>query len=116
MELIIIAGVAFWAGWFFRGIVLLARFSDNPQHFIDILERIKKVNEDMKRETVEDTTGTELSIERHGDVLYAFVKDTNQFIAQGNDLTSVLNEANKRYPNRRFFGNISKDNPAKELV
>jgi spore cortex formation protein SpoVR/YcgB (stage V sporulation) len=116
MELLIIAGIAFWAGWFFRGAVLLARFSDNPEHFIDILEKIKKVNEEIKQETVEKKLGTELSIERHGEMLYAFIKGTDQFVAQGTDIDSVLAEAKKRFPGRKFFGIIPHGESAKEIV
>ena len=113
---LVIVAVAMWAGWHLRGITLLARFSSDPQHFINILQQIKKINEQEASEKTVDQNGTELAIERHGDMMYAFVKDTNQFIAQGANLQAVLDEAKKRYPNRKFFGNISKDNPAKELV
>lgn len=113
---LVIVVIAMWAGWHLRGIILLARFSSDPQHFINILQQIKKINEQETKEETSDSSGTELAIERHGDMLYAFIKDTDQFVAQGPSLAEVLNEAEKRYPNRKFFGNISKDNPAKELV
>lgn len=116
LTLIIVAAFAFWIGWSIRGIVLLARFGTDPEHFIDILKKIKEINDEEARAAQQDKLGTELAIERHGEMLYAFVKETNQFIAQGKDLNVLLDEAKKRFPNRKFFGVIEKDNPAKELA
>lgn len=112
---IIVAIVAMWVGWHVRGIVFMAIISEEPERMIDILKQIKNINEKEHRgEPL--TEGTELEIERVGNMLYAYVKDTNQFVAQAPDLKSLLDEAHKRFPTRKFFGEIAKDNPAKELA
>lgn len=116
LTIAVIAVIAMYIGWHLRGITLLAKFGSDPQHFIDILQKIKEINDQEAKDTVESSTGTELAIERHGTMLYAFVKETNQFIAQGNNLTALLDEAKKRYPNRKFFGTIPDGDSAKELV
>jgi len=108
--------IAMWAGWHFRGIVILAKFSTDPDHFINILKQIKELNEKERKEVVDEKVGTELAIERHGNTLYAFAKDNDQFIAQGPSLDALLEDAKKRFPNRKFFGVIAKDDPAKELA
>jgi len=113
---IVIVAISVWAGWHFRGITLLARFANDPDHFIKLLEQIKEINKKEKTDQDEQSSGTELKIERHGDVLYAFIKDTDQFVAQGPDLSSVIEQAQKRFPGRKFFGLIPHGDPAKELV
>jgi hypothetical protein len=109
--------LAFYLGWVLRGVVVLSNLSEDPDRIIKILEKIKKINEEGQATTNStNASGTELRIERVGDILYAYSKDDNQFVAQGTDLASVLESAKKRFPGTVFFGNISKDNSAKELV
>ena len=115
LTIALIVAVALWVGWHLRGITLLSRFGSDPQHFIDILEKIKEINQ-LEAEGKLVTDGTELSVERVGNVLYAYSKDSGQFIAQGPDLTTLLNEAHARFPDRKFFGEIKVDNPAKEIA
>lgn len=104
----------FYFGWWARGLLMKSRFSEDPDHFINILQKIKEINELEQLELKKE--GTELSIERVGNTLYAYVKDTGQFIAQGPSLEELLNSAQDRFPDRKFFGKIDKDNPAKELA
>lgn len=118
MELIlyiVLGSVAFWLGWHARGIIFLANIAQNPEKVIKMLEEIKRINDSDIKEVV-GNKGTELSIEKVGNDLYAYAKDTNQFVAQGSDLKSLLESAHKRFPGRVFFGNIPEDNPAKDLV
>lgn len=116
ITVLVIGFFAFWVGWVARGVIMLARFGTDPEHFIEILKKIKEINDQEKTEKKETSIGTELAIERHGDMLYAFAKESDQFIAQGTNLDALLEEAKKRFPDRKFFGKISKDDPAKELV
>ena len=116
ISLTLIAGFVFWLGWKLRGILLMVKIGSNPEYFMDVLKQIKKLNDEEAMEKAVETTGTELEIERHGDMLYAFAKETNQFIAQAPDLDKLLDEAKKRFPDRKFFGVIDADNPAKELA
>jgi hypothetical protein len=126
MEYILIAGaiyLAFKAGVIWHRHYFAFLIAQHPEHLDRLLKlakegkleaiQLSQVSEEV--ETQEDT-GTELAIERVGDVLYAYAKETGQFIAQGASLTILLAEAEKRFPNRKFFGNITKDNPAKELA
>ena len=111
----VIAAVAFIIGWNLRGVVILANLAKDPQKFIKMLNQIEKINEaEANGEEIPD--GTELTIERVGNTLYAYAKETNQFIAQGPDLSSVIEEAQKRFPGKKFFGLIPHGDPAKELV
>ena len=111
---VVVAVSAYWVGWHVRAISILTNLAKNPDHFIKLLEQIKEINDEELAD--QDKSGTELFIERVGNTLYAYAKDTNQFVAQAPDLKTLLEEAHKRYPNKTFFGTISKDNPAKELA
>lgn len=109
--------VMFWMGWVLRGIVILARMSSKPEEMIDILNKIRRINEG--KDTEEDVSakdGIEIRIERVGDMLYAYAKENDEFIAQGPNMTTLLEVAAERFPQRRFFGVIEKDNPAKEIA
>jgi hypothetical protein len=61
-------------------------------------------------------TGTEMSIERVGNMLYAYAKDTGQFLAQAPTLPELIKNTELRYPGKKFFGTIAKDDSAKELA
>lgn len=118
--LIIVAVVAFVLGWNLRGVIIMARLASNPEAMMEVLRKIKEINDAQSQEeldaVVNRNEATELAIERVNNYLYAYTKDTNQFIAQGPDLKALLEEAHKRFPNKVFFGEIAKDNPAKELA
>lgn len=105
MDFITIAGIALagaWIGWWARGATLLTRMSSDPDYFISLLKEIKKINEQQDKEQVVEKEGTQLEIEKHGDMLYAFIKETDQFVAQGSTLDCIMAEAAKRFPNRKF--------------
>lgn len=108
--------VAFWLGKRYAHAKFLYNLSEHPERTIEALRKIKEINDREANETGNAKTGTELAIERHGNVLYAFTKETNQFIAQGNTLSALLDEANKRYPDRKFFGTIPDGDSAKDLA
>jgi hypothetical protein len=122
-EIIIIVAVAavvgYFVGYHMRAIMLIKGMSEDPDHFIRLLEQVKKINtehdEEMAKLT-ESVEGTELTIEHVGNMFYAYTKDTKQFIAQGTDMDVLMEQANLRHPNRKFFGVIAKEHSAKELV
>ncbi len=118
---LVLVAIAFILGWHFRGAVILANLARKPEDMIKILERIQAINraeagEDLEELARLDPQATELAIERVGNCLYAYAKDSNQFIAQGTDLKGLLAEAHKRFPGRTFFGNIPENSSAKELA
>ncbi len=122
-DLIIIAVVAaiigYFVGYHMRAIMLIRGMSENPDHFIRLLEQVKKINSEFDSEKAlleQSVDGTELSIEREGNMFYAYTKDTNQFIAQGVTMDALMEQAKLRHPDRKFFGTISKEDSTKELV
>lgn len=118
----VVSIIGFIAGWHMRAIALIKSMSDNPEHFIKLLEKVKEINDEHDRNMAKlkqgepIPEGEELFIERVGNMLYAYAKETNQFIAQGPSLDALMNQAQEKFPNRKFFGTIKKDSSAKELV
>jgi hypothetical protein len=96
--------------------------SNNPDEMIKVLNKIKQLNaEEIAQTELEPAvgnseSGTEMKIERVGDQLYAYAKDTNQFLGQATNLTALLETVKQRFPGKEFFGTISADDPAKELA
>jgi hypothetical protein len=120
-EFIIIVAVAavvgYFVGYHMRAIMLIKGMSEDPDHFIRLLEKVKKINDEHDEEMdklVSD--GTELNIERVGNMFYAYIKGTNQFIAQGASVDALMDQAKLRHPDRKFFGTIAKEDSTKELV
>ena len=111
---IVIGLIAFWLGWHLRGVVILAHLANKPEDMIKILEQIKKINQ--SENTDASPTGVELRIERVDNVLYAYRQNDNSFIAQGDNLSAVLETAHSRFPGVTFFGEIEANNPAKEIA
>jgi hypothetical protein len=85
----------------------------------ELIQKVRSIRESGSLEDLtEDLTkgGREMNLERVGDTLYAYAKDTGQFLAQGANLAAISEVLEKRFPNEKFFGTIAADNPAKELV
>lgn len=115
---LIFIGLMFWLGWTLRGLLIIRAMSENPEKIIEILKEVKRINQAERAQDSQEQpeTTTQLKIERHGDMLYAFSQDRDEFIAQGTNLTEVLDRAHQRFPNKVFVGTITNDNPAKELA
>jgi hypothetical protein len=89
--------------------------SKNPDDLIRVLNKIKEINNEINTNNMPEDANP-MEVERVGDMLYAYDKHSNQFLAQAKDLNSLLEAVNSRFPDKKFFGTISKDNSAKELV
>lgn len=102
--------VAFWLGWHARMILLLSRMAQDPDHFMGLLTQIKAINQEEGSEQ-----STELTIEEVNGQFYAYVKQSNQFVAQAQNLNDLLELVNKQYPAVKY-GKINSNNSAKEVV
>lgn len=104
---IILAVVAFYAGWHLRGVILLANLAVNPDRVIKMLEQIKKINEaEAKGEEFQDSI--EIESEQVGNVWYAYAKESGQFLAQGNSFEDAVKTACDLYPEKTFWCKQSK--------
>jgi hypothetical protein len=116
--------VAYWIGQLvgkhIATVNMMLAIARDPDTFLKMAQTLRKIEEAKTQEELNnidvDNAGTEMTIERIGDQMYAYSKDTNQFLGQAKDLNTLLKTVNERFPGQGFFGTISKDNPAKELV
>jgi len=111
LPLLLFAYVCFQVGKHWGFYKVSQQMLNNPEAMAELVARVKDI-----RDEVEPQEGTEMSIERVGDQLYAYAKDTGQFLGQASDLASLTRIVSERFPEQTFFGTISRDNPAKELV
>lgn len=99
--------VGFYVGWIARGVVIMSNLADNPERMIDLLTKIKEINE---QEAITGQAGTEaIKVERQGTMIYLYTEAKDEFIAQGASLQEALAQAARRFPDRTFAGNISKE-------
>ena len=117
-----VAFISYRVGGFVKGIEMIQNLAKNPQRTVEMLEELKRIHEAEsmeelnKLEEAKEADGKEMLIERVGDQLYAYAKDTGQFLGQGPNFDAVADVVSKRFPGQNFFGTISADDPAKELV
>jgi prefoldin subunit 5 len=122
MPYVAVAYISYRIGAFVKGIEVIQNLARNPQKTVEMLEELKKIQdaetieELNKLEEAKEADGKEMLIERVGDQLYAYAKDTGQFLGQGPNFDAVADVVSKRFPGQNFFGTISADDPAKELV
>jgi hypothetical protein len=72
----------------------------------DELDKLKRQLANISKPEVPKGREEPMTIERHGDELYAFT-DTGDFLAQAPTMTSLLQRIEQRYPHRQFKGEIS---------
>lgn len=72
---------------------------------------VERARRDLKAIDANDTErpAEELKVERHGEQLYVYTKDNNEFLAQGTTLQECLDRIGERFPERTFRGLLSKE-------
>jgi hypothetical protein len=124
---IVVAVLAFRIGYWAHEKYFLWIMFAHPErliHALEMMEKVRHLDETVLARTdqtaeeliAELENGQELVIERQADLLYAYDKVTRAFIAQGASLEQVFEQASKRFPHKKFFGEIAQDKAAKELV
>ena len=111
---IIIAIVAFWIGSHWKAYQIMQNLISRPDDMITLITRLKEINQETDASIPEDAHPMQL--ERVGDQLYAYDKHSGEFLGQAASLDNLIESIDQRFPNKKFFGTISADNPAKELV
>jgi len=115
--------VAFWLGQFVgkqrATLDLMRALAKDPESFMQAAAQIKKIEEAEKISelaSINLNSRTEMRIERVGEQLYAYAKDTDEFLAQASNLDKLLDAVKQRFPEQEFFGTLNAEEPAKELV
>ena len=86
LVIIAIAIVSFYAGWKVRELYALRQ----------IFKMMKSA------EKVESETKTVLKLEKHSDVIYAYNRETDEFLGQSETLSGLSEILNKRFPDVSF--------------
>ena len=104
MEDLILLIIAFAAGafvgWRVNNHLHLTVLSDILERAGVTPERLEQINADMEKEVngEEDDDRIEIRIEQHSGVLYAYRKDTEEFIGQGTDKEALLARLVDKFP------------------
>lgn len=119
MDLLLLSIVFFFGmylGWKLQEFLIVQIIKNNPEEIEEACRIARRnrenklVDSEVELETDDGklikTKGVELNIEAVGDVLYAYSKATNQFIAQGHTIEELLTIAHKRFPGQTFFGDL----------
>jgi hypothetical protein len=102
----VIASIGAWIGWKARGIVMMAMLSQNPEHVIAILEKIKQINdEDDLGNKLVKAVAVEVEPELVNGQWYAYIKGSKQFVGQGSTIEAALANARTRFPDKSFWCN-----------
>ena len=99
--LLVIAFVAgAFVGWRVNNHLHLTVLSDILDRAGVTPERMEQISAEMEREVndEEQDSGIEIRIEQHSGVLYAYRKDTEEFIGQGTDKDVLLARLVDRFP------------------
>lgn len=72
----------------------------------DELDKLKRQLDNIPKPRAAKSAEEPMSIERHGDELYAFT-DAGDFLAQAPTMTVLLERIKERFPDRVFKGQVS---------
>ena len=98
--LVIVFAAGVFVGWRVNNHLHLSVLSDILQRAGVTPERLEQINADMEKEVngEEDNGSIEIRIEQHSGVLYAYRKDTEEFIGQGTDKEALLARLVDKFP------------------
>lgn len=109
IDIIIVFGSGFILGWFWQAKRIISKLIENPQRTIDLIKKYQSEIEKDQKSNLDKDASRSIRVERHGNTLYLYAKDTNEFLAQGQTLQEALLIVEKRFPDQSFKGLLSKD-------
>jgi hypothetical protein len=108
MDFLLLLLAGFVIGWWAHRIAVLNRILKNPDSLIKLLQKYKTAK--LEAENLADGDGhRNIRIEKHGDQLYLFAEDTNEFLAQASTLQDALALVESRFPTQSFKGHLDKE-------
>jgi hypothetical protein len=97
----IIAIVFYNIGSHVRAFQIMMNLSRDPERFIEMVQRIKEINQNTDADLPEDAI--EVKTERVNDLVFAYDKTTGEFLAQAGNLHQVMTLAAARFPGKKFW-------------
>lgn len=108
IDLLLIA-LVFWAGYLWGKATAVRRIIENivrdPEHLGKALDEYRSVRHDPDEEAADH----EFRVEEHGNQIYVYDKDSGEFLAQAATLKQALELVTKRFPDRRYEGEVTKE-------
>ena len=108
LDTIIIAAMAFYLGWRIKEALMLLTFREILKDLGVAEDRIRKLAADQGIEISQPQNsrvpdqGIEIRVEQHGNQLYAYRVDTNEFLGQGGDRDALVERISMDFKNQRF--------------
>jgi len=102
--------LGFALGWILQARRMISKLLANPDRSIEIIKKCKQLQD--KDTEAEEQSARSIRVERHGDAIYLYAKDTEEFLAQGSTLQEALAVVEKRFPDQNFRGLLSKEEAA----
>ena len=94
--------IAFWLGKHYAQIKFLHKISEDPDKMIDLLQQIKKINEDDEVTPIV-SDAIEVMVEQENGSVYAYNKASGEFLAQAANLHQAMILAAQRHPTKKFW-------------
>lgn len=98
--------IGFVVGWMNHAYTFFLKCKSNPDEIIELLTKYKNSNQPKEPEPSQEDAD-DIKVERHGDQLYIYTVEDDEFLAQGSTLQDALNNVQRRYPGRVFKGMLS---------
>jgi hypothetical protein len=87
---------------------------EHPENMQQVLTRLAEITAE-EAESAPDGA-VMMRVEQVGSVLYAYARDTGEFLAQAPDMTLLTQRVSERFPHKKFFGEMITDNSAKTVA
>jgi len=117
---LLIAVICFNWGWRLHERLFIDLLREHPERFeraAKLARAAQSMGDEQLLERLEQfrskTAYEHLDVECRNDVLYAYSKETGQFLAQGSTMTDVFKVLHSRFPDRKFIGNLNQEDSAK---
>jgi len=94
--------VAYAIGEQVRTIKFMLNISKNPDQFIEMLNKIKDINEEVEVHGMPEDA-IPLTLEEVNGQVFAYNKITGEFLAQAQNMHQAISLATARFPNKKFW-------------
>jgi hypothetical protein len=99
LDIIVIFVIGMAVGWYWHATRMFNMLSRDPRPMIDILNKVKSIQEDRDQETML----IECRVEWIGQQCYVWDNDTGDFLGQGSDLESAMTHGRKLRANTEYY-------------
>lgn len=115
--LAVVIGLAYWSGFRVGQMVtlhrIISRLLEGDPELDQAIARARKDLAQSPPADVSSQSARQIRVEREGDQLYLYDRNSGQFLAQGSSLEQALNRVGEQFPNQFFTGHLTADDVKK---